>query len=313
MKTKLISLLFLIVAFNLNAQQSTKVIITGSRFTYPLVERWIAEYKKVNPEVTFKINPRGGPDTDSANLVINAHELSEKEIKPGFKVINVNRYILLTVANSKSDFAKQYGATGIKDKELKKLFFEKWDPFEGLDEGTKKKDKKTHTTVLYTREQIACAPTTFARHYGFEQKDLIGKGIAGDDKHLIYAVLKDTNGITYNNLGLIYDLKTRKVKDGLTVIPEDLNGNGKLDEEENFYATLDNVVSKLEEKNYSEVVTGNVNFSFPQDVAANKELYDFINWILKDGVKLNHEFGFIDQEKSDLDKQLVILNAPTNK
>jgi phosphate transport system substrate-binding protein len=312
MKIKIasIALLSLFSVFSVSAQPSDKIIVTGSRFTYPLLEKWIAEYKKVNPSLNIKINPRGGPDTDSANLIINAHELSEKEIKPGFKVIDVNRYALVTVANSRSEFAKEYSGTGIKDKEIKKLFFEKWDPFEEAEEKKKKsKAKQGNKTVLYTREQIACAPTTFARHYGFEQKDLVGKGIAGDDKHLISAVQKDSNGVTYNNLGLVYDLKTRKVKNGLMIIPSDLNNNGKLDEEENFYNTLDEVISKVEEKNYSEIVIGNVNFSFPQDVAANKDLYNFISWILNEGAKYNHEYGFLDQDKTSLNKQLVILNS----
>jgi phosphate transport system substrate-binding protein len=316
MKLKLtsIALLSLFSVLTLSAQQSEKIIVTGSRFTYPLLEKWIVEYKKINPALNIKINPRGGPDTDSANLIINAHELSEKEIKPGFKVVDVNRYALLTVANSKSEFAKEYSQTGIKEKDIKKFFFEKWDPFE--EEETKKKKSKAkagNKNIFYTREQIACAPTTFARHYGFEQKDLIGKGIAGDDKHLIYAVLKDSNGVTYNNLGLVYDLKTRKVKNGLTVIPADLNNNGKLDEEENFYTTLDEVITKIENKSYSEIVVSNVNFSFPQDVASNKELYNFISWILNEGAKYNHEFGFLDQDKATLNKQLVILNSNSIK
>jgi phosphate transport system substrate-binding protein len=316
MKIKITSIALLSLFFGLSvrAQQSEKIIVTGSRFTYPLLEKWIVEYKKINPSLNIKINPRGGPDTDSANLIINAHELSEKEIKPGFKVIDVNRYVLVTVANSKSEFAKEYSGKGIKDKEIKKFFFEKWDPFEEEEAKKKKsKAKEGNKTVLYTREQIACAPTTFARHYGFEQKDLVGKGIAGDDKHLIYAVLKDSNGVTYNNLGLVYDLQTRKIKTGLTIIPADLNNNGKLEEEEKFYNTLDEAIAKIEEKNYSEIVVGNVNFSFPQDVAANKDLYNFISWVLNEGAKYNHQYGFLDQNKTSLNKQLVILNSTSSK
>jgi phosphate transport system substrate-binding protein len=112
---------------------------------------------------------------------------------------------------------------------------------------------------------------------------------------------------------LVYDLKTRKVKSGLTIIPVDLNNNGKLDEDENFYSTLDQVIGKLEEKKYPEIVVGNVNFSFPQDVASNKDLYNFITWVLNEGSKYNHEYGFLDQDKTSLDKQLVILNSNSGK
>jgi hypothetical protein len=36
------------------------------------------------------------------------------------------------------------------------------------------------------------------------------------------AVKNDVNGISYNNLALIYDLQTRKVADSIAVIPVDL-------------------------------------------------------------------------------------------
>ncbi len=289
--------------------ENGKVIITGSRFVYPLLDKWIAEFKKQYPDVPFRVIARGGPNVDSANLIINAHVLSPEEIRKSYKVVNISKYSLLPVVNAKSPGLTDWANNGIKEKQFKTLFFKKVDPF-----APKKEEKKTDPSVfkpvLYTRLEKACAPTTFARNFGFEQADILGKQIGGDDKHLIAAVERDTNGLTYNNLGMIYDLITRKVKTGLAVLPLDLNGNGKLDADENFYATLDEVIDRLEKKKYSEIATAYVNISYPGEIdEANKNTVLFINWILENGQQYNHEFGFLNFEKEKLEQQKELLSA----
>jgi phosphate transport system substrate-binding protein len=317
MKRKIILGLSLILLSGLTAfaqkAENGKVIITGSRFVYPLLDKWIAEFKKQYPEVPFRVIARGGPNVDSANLIINAHVLSPEEIKKGYKVVNISKYTLLPVANAQNPGLKDWASNGIKEKQFKALFFKKVDPF-----APKKEEKKIDPTVfkpvLYTRLEKACAPTTFARNFGFEQADILGKQIGGDDKHLIAAIERDTNGLTYNNLGMIYDLTTRKVKAGLAVLPFDLNGNGKLDADENFYATLDEVIERLEKKKYSEIATEYVNISYLGEIdESNKNTVLFLNWILENGQQYNHDFGFLNFEKEKLVQQKELLSFSLNK
>lgn len=316
MNKKIIFTVFLLFAsiYSNYAQKAEngKIILTGSRFTYPLLEKWIAEFKKQYPEVPFRIIARGGPNVDSANLIVNAHELAADEIRPGYKVVNISKYTLLPVANSKNPALSNWTANGIKEKQFKKLYFEKVDPLAPKKE--ERKDHNTYKPTLYTRLEKACAPTTFAKNFGFEQQDLLGKQIGGDDKHLITAIEKDTNGITYNNLGMIYDLSTRKIKSNLAVIPFDLNGNGKLDAEEKFYASLDDVIDRLEKKSYSEIATAYVNISYPSTInESNKNLVLFLNWILENGQQFNREFVFLDFEKNKLIEQKELLSFSLNK
>ena len=113
---------------------------------------------------------------------------------------------------------------------------------------------------------------------------------------------------------MIYDLSTRKIKSNLAVIPFDLNGNGKLDAEENFYASLDDVIDRLEKKSYSEIATAYVNISYPSTInESNKNLVLFLNWILENGQQFNHEFGFLDFEKNKLIEQKELLSFSLNK
>ena len=292
------------------AQKSDKVIVTGSRFTYPLLEKWIAEFKKEYPNVQFHLIARGNLGTDSANLVINAHKLHPEEIKGGTYVVNVGRYALLPVANIKNPAFEEWNVKGIKEKELKKLFFHKYDPF--AEEQAKGKPKTKYQPTIYTRAQKACAPISFARNYGFEQEDIIGKVIGGDDHHLISAIEKDTNGLTYNNLGFIYDLKTRKVKSKLAVVPVDFNNNGKLDIDEKIYDNLDQLITAIE-TNPKLAATEYVNISYAgQVIETNPNVKLFLNWILTNGQKYNHELGFLDFEPNVLAKQKEILVTSVN-
>lgn len=311
MKIKHISLLtFLLFTLFSMAQKAEngRVIITGSRFTYPLLEKWISEFKKEYPEVQFKIIARGGVNVDSANLIVNAHKLLPEEIKGGYYVVNIGRYALLPVANAKNPLVSQWQKKGLKEKQLKKMFFKKYDPYAAEEESPKAKAE--YKPTIYTRAQKACAPITFATNYGFVQEDFIGKPIGGDDKHLIQAIEKDTNGLTYNNLALIYDLSTRQVRDKLAVVPLDLNENGKLDEEENFYGKLDDAIAKLEKGRISEIPVEYINISYPaQIIENNKNIALFLEWALTKGQKFNHELGFLDFEPDALAKQKEILSA----
>jgi phosphate transport system substrate-binding protein len=306
----------LLASFGLvNAQKAEngKVIITGSRFTYPLIEKWISEFKKEYPDVQFKILARGNVNADSANLIVNAHKLQPEEIKGGSYVVNIGRYALLPVANAKNPLVPVWATKGIKEKQLKKLFFKKYDPF-AENEEVSVKAKVEYVPTVYTRAQKACAPITFAKNYGFQQDDIIGKIIGGDDHHLITAIEKDTNGITYNNLGFIYNTTTRLVKDKLAVVPIDLNSNGKLDEDEKFYGTLDAVIARLERGKIPLIPIEHVNITYPgQIIQSNKNVSLFLDWVLNNGQKYNHELGFLDFEPEVLAKQKEILVASYTK
>jgi len=57
------------------------------------------------------------------------------------------------------------------------------------------------------------------------------------DPGLAEAVRREPLALGYNNVNYAYDSKTLKPVAGLTVLPLDLNENGVVDPEEDFYAT----------------------------------------------------------------------------
>jgi phosphate transport system substrate-binding protein len=121
-------------------------------------------------------------------------------------------------------------------------------------------------------------------------------------------VKEDVDGLSFNNLGFIYDVTTRKVTDGLAVIPLDLNENGVVDPDEKVYDTLDELIAFIEKTNHPKFVTENINVIFKRD-STNNAAGIFLVWVLTKGQQFNHDLGFLNMDSDLLDKQSANVTA----
>ncbi len=276
----------------------TVVVITGARFSYKLVEKWIDRYAKVNPSVQIVVEARGSADPLKYDILAEVYE-QDAEIKKTREYINVARYAVLPVATSTSAFAKTYKEKGLDAELINQIFFH--DIFADKD---KQKPIKEPFTV-YTRLQKAGVPTVFASYFGHKQSDIIGNGIAGADTHLLKALLRDSTGVTYLPLALIYDEQSRKPIEGLTVLPVDLNGNGKVADNEKIYDNLDQVIERLEIAAKGELKNIPVEYLHlsVNKEKASKEAVDFLQWVNEEGQADLHEFGYLKPEPTRFAKE----------
>lgn len=274
------------------AQESTdnKVIITGVRFAYPIVDKWIKEYTAANPKAQIVIETRTITDPQKYDLLIEAYD-QDKEVKETREYISVGRYALIPVANAKSAFAKEYSDKGLNEKSYKQIFFH--------DIYAEKDKSLTTQYTIYTRLQKAGAPLTFARYFGYEQQNIKGKAIAGADEHLIKALLKDETGITYTTPGLAYDLASRKPVEGLSIIPVDLDGNGRVSKEEKSLENLDQVLGALEAEKIKNVPIADLHFSIDKH-NSNPEAKKFLLWVAANADKDLHQFGYLKADAKRL-------------
>ena len=129
-------------------------------------------------------------------------------------------------------------------------------------------------------------------------------GVFGDPG-IADAIKKDKFGIGYNNVIYVYDIKSRKVYEGLTVVPIDINGNGKIDPEENFYNTLDDLMKAIQENKYPSPPARDLYF-VSKGKPVKPVVKEFIKWILSEGQKFVKEAGYVslpdDQLKLELQK-----------
>jgi len=279
----------LLAASTVVAQENkTRVVITGVRFAYPIVEKWIADYKSVNPAVEIIIDSRTATDPAKYDLLIEAYQQDES-IKETRDYLHIGRYALLPVANASSAFAITYGKKGLTKKQIRQVYFH-----DILAEKNEDEEIKTPVTI-YTRLQKAGAPITFAHYFGYQQQDIKGKAIGGADEHLIKALLKDSTGVSYASLNLLFDRASRKVLPGLTIVPVDQDDNDRVSDAEKDYASLDDVLQLLEEKERKNIPVEHLHLSISK-INNNAEALKFLLWIIDNGQTDLSTFGFLKPE-----------------
>ena len=299
-----IFLLLLTVATAVAQPAEKKVVVTGVRFSYPLLEKWIEAYKIANPNSNVVIETRTTTDPAKYDLLIEAYE-PDAQTKNAREYLYLGRYALLPVANANSAFASEFGEKGLTSELIKQIYFN--DIY-----ADKKKQKEVNSPfTIYTRLQKAGAPITFAKYYGYEQANIKGKAISGADEHLVKALLKDSTGISYNVPGLLFDLKTRRPLSGLTIIPIDADDNGKVSGDERFYDTLDTVLEKIESGELKNVPVEFLHLSIAKN-STNDEALKFLQWVAANGQAALSEYGFLKLDSKRLQAEKAKFDVAVN-
>jgi phosphate transport system substrate-binding protein len=245
------------------------------------VEKWGEEYKKQHPDVEVVV--RFG--LRDADISMTGTPVEKEDISKGRYVV-VSKFAVVPVINAQNPAWTDLQRRGLAAADFEKIYF--------------RGDQQQNSFLLssgvavpirvYTRG--ACASETFSRHFGRQVNDLVNLDTKiADDRVLLQNVLNDSLGVAYNNLGFVYDLQTRKQKQGIRVVPVDLNGNGRVDEDENFYDNLDVLIQKLETAHIELPPVGKMVFIYKED---RPEVKDFVDWIVTRGQQYNHGLGFLD-------------------
>lgn len=296
MKKNLTALL-LIITVGLHAQTTTSSVIkiTGTKFPFVIMQQWIDAYNKIHPEVKFELSK--AIPMDSADIVIAAHAFKPGEVKSDQTIIALNRYAQLPIVNAYRPDLKALQQKGFTQHDMQQIFFP----------GQNKTDQQSSTFNAYKRDKNVCATRSFSENITGKLQDLNGTTVTGDDRALSAAVVNDINGISYNNLGLVYNIQTRKVADGIAIVPIDINENGFIDENENHYATLDEILNYIDQSGETKIPQENVNVVFNK-TKTNKDVLSFLQWILTDGQQYNRQYGFLSLDKKVAQEEQHELN-----
>ena len=283
-------------AFGAENTANQTILISGTRFTYPLIEKWITEYSKTNPNVSIKLALKANA-AESPDLNIIAHQPASTELQPDQSIIYAGRYALLPVTNNNNPILSATAKKGLNKKELDKLFFEV------LSDDNEPAEKSKFDATIYSRENQACTSTVLAGYFGHTASEIRGKKVVGDDIYLLSAIKKDSIGLAYNNLGYLYDVNSRKLKAGISLLPIDL----KKDAKPILSGNLDEVLSILETNKVETIPVEKIGFIYAQQ-NARKEVSEFLKWVLTEGQKFNHDKGFLNLNKDLLAEQANLLS-----
>ena len=287
---------------SINGTNSSVRTIKSPRFARALVEKWIEEYAKTEPGVEFQI-VKGSGNQDNIDLNVTISDNRDNNEKLFGHIIYFGETAVLPVTARSSEAARLLEGKHLNAKKLKQLFFLNDD----FDEDVKK-NKTFETIIIYSGSNASSVASSFAHNFGEESSSFRGKRISGDDLFLNTALTKDPLGVSFNALPNIFDLQSRHIKNELTIIGIDVKKN--LEDNFSDKATLDELIAVLENGKVSEIAVEKIGVSYNGgDDAVNQ----FLQWVLTDGTKFNHEFGLLNLDNKltqvQIEKVKDILTA----
>ena len=266
--------------------------VKAPRFTRPLVEKWITEYAKTQPGVEFQI-AKGNQNQGNIdlNVVFDNQDTKPQDFS---HIVYFGEFAVLPITASGSEAAKVLEGKHLNSKKLKQLYFLNDD----FDEDVKK-NKQFEKLIIYSGSNATSVAASFAHNFGEESSNFRGKRISGDDLFLNTALSKDPLGVSFNALSNIFDLQSRHIKDDLTIIGIDVKKS--IEETFSDKATLDELITVLENGKISEVAVEKIGVNYNQgDDAINH----FLEWVLENGTKYNHEFGLLNLDQKVTETQI---------
>jgi len=303
--------MFLISACASKSSKENTVSISGAFALYPLVVKWSEEYQKEHPEVRFNISG-GGAGKGMADALAGAvdlgmfsREIAQEEKNKGVWWVGLTIDAVVPTISNKNPFLDSLKNRGLTQKEFKAIFIDKtilsWNDLFGG------KGKSENQISVYTRSDACGAAGTWAKYLDGKQENLWGVGIYGDPG-LAEAVSKDPDGIAYNNTIFAYNIKTGMKREGIEIIPIDINENGKIDKEENFYDSFDQILQAIAKGIYPSPPARELYFvanGKPQKQAT----CNFIKWILTKGQAFVKEAGYVPIEQTKINSYLINLQV----
>lgn len=269
------------------------ISVSGAFALYPLTVKWAEEYQKLHPEITIDVSAGGAGKgmTDvlsgMVDLAMFSRTVSPEEIKKGAWSIAVSRDAVVPTINSASPLIEAIMKQGLTKAQFTDIYVSKkitlWSQLFP--------SAKADIINIYTRSDACGAAEMWAKFLGSNQESLSGTGVFGDPG-IADAVKNDKMGIGYNNVIYAYDTRSRKPYDGINVIPIDINSNGLIDTDENFYGTLDEIMKAIAEDKYPSPPARDL-YLISKGKPAKKATTDFLSWILSDGQKYVHEAGYV--------------------
>ena len=281
--------------------------LSGAWALYPMAIKWQEEFQKIHPRVRIDVQA-GGAGKGIADVLAGAvdigmvsRDIQKVEIDKGALPIAVTKDAVVPMISVKNPLLQDILKKGLK----RDQFIALWTTEQTKTWGELFGVKNSAPVRVFTRSDACGAAETWAAYMGKKQEDLKGVGIYGDPG-LAEAVRREPLAVGYNNVNYAYDAKTLKPVAGLAVLPIDINENGTIDSEENFYADRNQMTQAIAGARYPSPPARNL-FFVTKGKPQKPVLVEFIKWVLTEGQKFVPETGYINLSASTLAEGLKAI------
>lgn len=292
---------------NADGELEGQISLSGAFALYPLAVQWADEFQKLHPKVRIDLSAGGAGKgitdalADVVDLGMVSRELAPEETGKGAVGFAVTKDAVVPTINAKNPNLQALLQHGLTRDAAIGLWItgtvNTWGQVGGNNNKT--------PVVVYTRSDACGAAETWALWLGKKQEDLKGTAVFGDPG-VAQAVQKDVNGIGLNNIGYAYDQKTLKPNPGILVLPIDVNNNGRIDPDENFYDTKDKLAAAIAQGKYPSPPARDL-YLVSHGTPTDPVVIAFLKYVLTDGQKAAAPQGYIALSKEKLQKQLEKL------
>lgn len=285
-------------------QLTGSIKVSGAWALYPMMIKWSEEFQAIHPGVRIDVSAGGAGKgmSDALGGLVDigmiSREIYPEEADKGAFWVAVAKDAVVPTANENNPVLSDVRLKGIKADTFKSMWLTGDITTWGEVVGRSDIDEPLQ---VYTRSDACGAAQTWAQYLGVNQEDLQGTGVYGDPG-IAEAVRQDVNGVGYNNVNYAYDPSTGEPVSGIVVLPIDLNDDGLIDEDEDFYSTRDELI---------EAIASDVYPSPPaRDLyLVTKDGFDgvtreFVEWILTDGQAYVSETGYVPLSENSLEDGL---------
>ncbi len=277
MNRTIATLVAIAAAGSLSAQNAINV--SGASFTLPLVEKWVSEYVKENPKSNLIV-------TSDRQSIANARVILSTD--PSSK--SVARFLVLPIANADNSLLQSKKIRKGVNEETERELFVKNDDIEAIYEERERKEIHSNVYTLAGNQNVTTA--LFARLLHANPGKLKGRKILGSEDKALAAVKKDNEALSFNVANLIYNKDNRRPVEGIAVIAPDINGNGRVSEEERqAVSDIDALISYVENVGAAGLAIGSIEIQTDDPALA-----DFAQWVSDHGQNFLNEYGFLRSE-----------------
>lgn len=284
--------------------------VAGAFALFPMMLIWAEAYHQINPNVHFDVQGggtgKGMTDvlTGMTDLAMLSREPRPEELAQGAYVMPAALDAVVATMNASHPNLANVLATGLQRDRATALWLHEevrtWGDLLGNADQSR--------ITVYTRSDSSGAAEVWAHYLGATgQEDLLGIAVHGDPG-LAEAVRQDQFGLGFNNLAFAYNLATDQQINGLRILPLDLNNDGRISPDEDFYADRQIFIQAVRDGRYP---TPPTRLLYLVTKGPPKpELVAFYRWMLTDGQALVSAAGFVGLSPALVDKGLALLPTP---
>lgn len=136
------------------------ITLTGTRFFFPLVEKWAEEFKKENPDVEIVVKF----GLENADISMTGSPISKENPDRG-RYATVSKFAIVPIINEKNPAWAELQNRGLSKADFEKIYFRSDKQENNFAFGT-----AAVPIRVYARG--ACASATFSKHFGRQINDL---------------------------------------------------------------------------------------------------------------------------------------------